>query len=348
MLPFRYRDSGQLPIKRRVFSLPTLISLALAVLFLIFLVTRFHVDPEAIWDQVKSSNPWFLAAALLIHYTTFLFRGARWRLLLRNSQIDGSPVPGVLYCSQLVLLGWFANSVAWFRLGDAYRAYLYRDEQGASFSRTIGTILAERMLDAVLVALLLLVSAPFLFRGGREVTWVVLGLAVVLAAVLVSVLLSLTLARERALRILPGWLAGGYQRLYEGALGGLRQVPPVTIWGLLGWLSEVARLYLVAQAFGLNLGLPLVVFIALANSLLTLVPTPGGFGAVESGVATLLVRLAGLSYNVATALVLVDRSITFISIIIVGAFLFLGRQAFRRSVLGNRRPAVLRGGDDPW
>lgn len=112
MLPFRYRDSGQLPIKRRVFSLPTLISLVLAVLFLIFLVTRFHVDPEAIWEQVKASNPWYLAAALLIHYTTFLFRGARWRLLLRNSQIDGSPVPGVLYCSQLVLLGWFANSVA--------------------------------------------------------------------------------------------------------------------------------------------------------------------------------------------------------------------------------------------
>ena len=343
-------EEGSAPqsILRRVFSPPAIISLALAALFLVFIITRFDVDLGAMWDRVKNANPWYLGLAFVVHYTTFFFRGVRWRLLLQNAAAPGVSVPGVFYCSQLVLLGWFANSVAWFRLGDAYRAYLYRDEQGASFSRTIGTILAERMLDAVLVALLLLVSAPFLFRGGREVTWVVLGLAVVLAAVLVSVLLSLTLARERALRILPGWLAGGYQRLHEGALGGLRQIPPVAIWGLLGWLSEVARVYLVAQAFGLHLGLPLVVFIALANSLLTLVPTPGGFGAVESGVATLLVRLAGLSYNVATALVLVDRSITFISIIIVGAFLFLGRQAFRRSVLGNRRPAVLRGGDDPW
>lgn len=92
---------------------------------------------------------------------------------------------------------------------------------------------------------------------------------------------------------------------------------------------------------------PWLFFIALANSLLTLVPTPGGFGAVEPGVAALLVRLSSLTANAATALVLVDRSITFVSIIIVGALLFLGRQTFRRSFLVNRRPAVLEGRDEP-
>lgn len=347
MLSSRYQQPDQASIKRRVLSLPTLASLSLAVLFLIFLITRFEVHPDAIWDQVRSSSPWRLALALLVHYTTFLFRGARWRMLLRNSEIDDRPVPGVIYCSQLVLLGWFANSVAWFRLGDAYRAYLYREEQGGSFSRTIGTILAERILDAILVFLLLLVAAAFLFEGGQKITWLVLGLAVMLVAVLVLALLAMTLARERALRVLPSWLAGGYQRLHEGARGSFRQAPPATIWGLLGWLSEIARLYLVGEALGLNLGLPLVVFIALANSLLTLVPTPGGFGAVESGVATLLVRLSSLSTNTAAALVLIDRSITYVSIIIVGAVLFLARQTFRRSLRGRGQPVGLRGTDDP-
>ncbi len=332
MLPFRSQSNERpgepVPIKRRVFSLPNLVSLALAGAFLLFLVTRFDVDPSAAWALVRDSNPWYLALAVLVHYTTFLFRGARWRILLRNAQEDGSAVPGVLYCSQLVLLGWFANSVAWFRLGDAYRAYLYRDELGASFSRTVGTLLAERMLDAILVVLLLLGAVPFLLGGGEIVTWAVLGTAVVLVFTLTAVFLVLRLAKDRALRILPGWLAERYQRFREGAVGSFRQVPLVAILGLLGWLSEVGRLFLVVHALNLGLGIPLVIFITLANSLLTLVPTPGGIGAVESGVAGLLVRLSSLSVPAAAALVLVDRSISYVSVIPIGAALFVLRQAF--------------------
>ena len=332
MLPFRSRSNERpgepVPIKRRVFSLPNLVSLALAGAFLVFLVTRFDVDPSAAWALVRDSNPWYLALAVLVHYTTFLFRGARWRILLRSAQEDRSAVPGVLYCSQLVLLGWFANSVAWFRLGDAYRAYLYRDELGASFSRTVGTLLAERMVDAVIMVLLLLAAVPFLLGGGEIVTWAVLGTAVVLVFTLTAVFLVLRLAKDRALRILPGWLAERYQRLQEGAIGSFRQVPLVAILGLLGWLSEVGRLFLVVHALNLGLGIPLVIFITLANSLLSLVPTPGGIGAVEAGVAGLLVRLSSLSVPAAAALVLVDRSISYVSVIPVGAALFVLRQAF--------------------
>ena len=118
--------------------------MALSVAFLVFIVTRFDVELSGTWNQVTDSNAWILALAVVVHYTTFLFRGVRWRLLLQNTVAPDTAVPGVVYCSQLVLLGWFANSVSWLRLGDAYRAYLYRDEKNGSFSRTIGTILAER------------------------------------------------------------------------------------------------------------------------------------------------------------------------------------------------------------
>jgi uncharacterized membrane protein YbhN (UPF0104 family) len=123
-------QNGPPSIRRRVASLPTLVSLALAAAFLAFLLTRFDVDLAASWQQVKSSNPWYLVLACVVHYTTFAFRGARWRLLLHNAQGRPQAPPGVLYCSQLVLLGWFVNSVVWFRLGDAYRAYLYRYDGG--------------------------------------------------------------------------------------------------------------------------------------------------------------------------------------------------------------------------
>ena len=317
-------------VLRRVLSLPAIISLVMAALFLVFMVTRFDVDLSATWDRVKNANPWYLALAFIVHYTTFVFRGARWRLLLQNTAAPGAPIPGVLYCSQLVLLGWFANSVGWLRLGDAYRAYLYRDEQGGSFSRTIGTIVAERALDTVLVAVLLVVAAPFLLDRGNSVTWVVLGLAVSLVVGLASALAVMTWARGPLLRRLPTWLGVRYERFHQGTMGSFQRLPMATVWGMLGWAAEIGRMYLVVQALGFDISFALVLFLTLANSLLTLVPTPGGIGAVESGVAGLAVRLSSLTASAATALVLIDRAITYISVIVLGAALFLVRQAVRR------------------
>jgi uncharacterized membrane protein YbhN (UPF0104 family) len=99
MLRFLSQQGDSVSLVRRVFSLPTLVSLALAVAFLLFLVVRFDVDLSAIWEQVKTSKPWYLALAVVVHYTTFIFRGARWRLLLKNAQGQDQPAPGVLYCS---------------------------------------------------------------------------------------------------------------------------------------------------------------------------------------------------------------------------------------------------------
>jgi len=322
---------------RRAFSVPTLVSLALAGAFLAFLVTRFHVDLPATWSYVAASNPWFLASALLVYYTTFPFRGARWRLLMRNVLGRGTAVPGVGYYGQLLLLGWFANSVSWFRLGDAYRAYLYSSEQGVSFTRTIGTIMAERFLDTILVALLLLVATLLLISRGQGASWPVLGTALGLLALVAAVLLAMGRARGWLLRRLPRRLAGYYQHFHEGSLGSLRQIPAATLWGGLGWLAEVGRLYLVVHALGLELGLPLVIFLALANSLLTLVPTPGGLGAVESGMVVLVVQLSPLTTTNAAALVVVDRAISYLSIVAFGALLFLARQGVRRRGLGPDR-----------
>jgi uncharacterized protein (TIRG00374 family) len=331
-----HQPGAPVSILHRVFSLPTLVSLALAVAFLVFLVLRFDVDLNAAWQQIKGANPWILALAVALHYSTFAFRGARWRLLLQNAQGKDQPVPGVFYCSELTLLGWFANSVVWFRLGDAYRAYLYHTEQNSSFSRTIGTILSERLLDTALVVFLLVLAVPFLLRQGPAASWTMLAIALALLVLLALSLLAVARARQRLVRWLPGWVAERYQRFYEGALRSFRrQMPQVTLWGLMGWLAEVGRLYLVTLAVGLNLEFPLIVFITLANSLLTLVPTPGGVGAVESGVAGLLVRLSSLATSSAAALVLVDRSISYVSIVLTGALVFLARQAFRRATVAK-------------
>ena len=329
-------------IKRRLISLPSLVSAVLVGAFLVFLVTQFDIDLGNTWEQVKGANAWLLVAAFGVHYTTFILRGARWRLLLGNTQGPEKPLPGTLYCGQLVLLGWFVNAVTWFRMGDAYRAYLYHEEQKASFASTVGTVLAERTLEAVLIAVLLLVSVPFLVGPGGGAAWAVLALAVTGVALMAAVVSLMTWARTWAQRKLPGWLAEGYRQLHHGTLASFGRLAPVTGLGLLAWMAEIGRLYLVVQALGLDVGIPLVIVLTMANSMLSLVPTPGGFGAVEPGVAGLAVRLSKLTADAALALVVVDRAITYLSVIVLGAAVFLGRQAVRRLALAAQTAGVQR------
>ena len=343
---------GPLSIRRRVLSLPTLVSVALAAAFLIFLATRFDLDLRATWSHIRDGNPWLVVAAFLVHYSTIYFRGARWQRLLRNvhGQHDGQdpasgppedfapPVPSIVYCSQLVLLGWFVNSVGWFRMGDVYRAYLFRMEQSASFSRTMGTLLAERILDAVLVAALLLAATPLLVSGD-DVSRVVAAIGVALVGILGLALLALVWARSLADRFLPDWLRVRFQRFRDGTLGSFQMVPLLTLLGLLGWLAEVFRLYLVGMALGVDLSLPMVTFVALSSSLLTLAPTPGGLGVVESGVVGLVMRLSSLSFDAAAAVVVVDRAISYLSIILLGAVLFLLRQVIHSGRAASPAPS---------
>ncbi len=78
----------------------------------------------------------------------------------------------------------------------------------------------------------------------------------------------------------------------------------------------------------------MVLLVDLGHALLSTVPTPGGIGAVEPGVTGLLVL--SVERNVAASITLVDRSITYLSVLAFGATAFALRQLSLRSP--NARP----------
>ena len=315
-------------LQRRFLSIPSLISFAVAGLLILFLMTRFHVDLGGIWNTIRQGNLLLYFLAFPVHYLTFLFRGARWRILLRNTTEPGKPVPSGLHCGQLILLGWFANSIAWLRLGDAYRAYAYTQDTGASFPRTVGTVVAERVVDVTLAFSLFLVAALVISLRGGTIPFIAILLGLGLMGVAALVLLTMGVARRRVVHFLPGRLADAYHRFHQGTMGSFRQLPLVTLLGLLGWLAEVGRLYLVVQALDLDVAVAMVVLVAISNAFLTLFPfTPGGLVVVEGGVIGLLVLT--LAREEAGAVVALDRSISYLSIIIIGGVIFAVRQTLR-------------------
>ena len=329
-------------LRRRVLSLPTLLSFGIAAAFILFLATGMDLDWGETWDNIRSMDPWLYALAAVLYYISFIFRGARWRILAINAAArrngEDVRVPSTLGMSQLILIGWFVNSIAWLRLGDAYRAHAFAEDSNSSFSWSLGTVLAERILDMVVVAVIMAISVAAValtigFSGSKYILIIPL-IMVVGAIALVGLMVKFG---SRLAGLLPRRIEAAYHRFHEGTIGSFDQLPAVMALGTIGWLLEMGRLYFVLQALGIEIGLPLTAVVALGHAILSTVPTPGGVGAVEPGVTGLL--LLKLSRPDAAAAAILDRSITYVSVIAVGGLVFLLRQVMQMR-RAKRRPQV--------
>lgn len=313
-------------------SIPSIVFFALAVAFVVYLATAFDLDASAIWATLRDGDPVLILLATAVYYLTFLVRGVRWRLILTSVKVDDREPPSLMQCTQYVLLGRFADSVAWLRLGNFYRAYLATDSAQGSFPRTLGTLVAEHFLDIVVVftaagfvGLILIaqdVSAP---------VTVAIAVAFAAAAAGGAALLLMRGFGPALARHLPHRAADAYSHFHRGTLRGLdrRRAPALMALSYLGLALSAARWYLVARALDIPLDAPMVVFISIVNALLSAVPiTPGGLGIVEPGVAGALTL--AVSAEDAVSVALMERLISYVSIVIVGGLLLFAREVARR------------------
>ena len=328
-------EDSSVPIKKRIFSLPTLLSFVIVVCLFYFLTSRFDLDWAETGSNIKRLNPLTYFGAFLIYYSSFLFRGLRWRYLglnawedcdeLAQDSLSNRSLPSFMTCSLLILCGWFVNSIAWLRMGDAYRAYAFGSESGKGFSWSLGTILAERVLDMVTVVTALIISVFLLSRTMESTMSVILLFsAIVMTVVLIGVVVGLFHTSSRMTDILPNRLRGAMLSFKAGVVGSFDRLPLLAVLGSLGWLMEVLRLWLVVGSLGISMGFILLVVVAVGSSVLSTIPTPGGVGAVEPGMTALL--LLGVSGPEAAAVTLCDRTITYLSVLVIGGFVFFIRQ----------------------
>jgi glycosyltransferase 2 family protein len=92
-------------------------------------------------------------------------------------------------------------------------------------------------------------------------------------------------------------------------------------------MAEGARLGLVVFSLhlvGVHLGPSQFLLIALVAALLTTVPfLPGGLGLVEAGMIGVLITVGGVTNSAAASITLLDRSISYGSLVIVGFVIFV-------------------------
>lgn len=331
-------NPARLSLGKQLRSWRTIVPLVLVIVVFV-LVAQHLSSPElnlkSIISALSHANLWLFLGGFLVYYGSFPLRVLRWKLLLENvgySKEQGVPLPKFIHLTKILYLSWFANVIVPAKLGDVYRAYLLRQEADVSMPRSYGTVLAERILDLV-VLLLLFISAILISLHGTLPSQVELALVVVLALVvgLIVGLVALRLYRNQIGRLVPARFRPHYVNFQEGTLGSFKRLHLLAPLTFAVWSFEALRFMLVALAVGLLSGDPLhifaaALFIALGESLLTTVPlTSGGLGFVEAGMLGMIQLFTphtAAAQNAAIAAVLMDRMISLVSVLVFGGILF--------------------------
>lgn len=198
-------DAGQLgdvqvqiapvSLRKRILKPRTVISFVVAFAILYFVIKSLHINVSETVNNIRAANPWLLVLGFCIYYLSFPMRALRWRTLLWNVGFRSDSrvhLPGILGLSEIIFLSWFANCLVPAKLGDIYRAYLLRKSANASLSKATGTVLAERVLDMIILFLMLVGAGWLAFRGhiqGAVANIFLIGLALI--AILILLLLAL-------------------------------------------------------------------------------------------------------------------------------------------------------------
>jgi uncharacterized membrane protein YbhN (UPF0104 family) len=320
------QEVQEVSLARRFLRLETLGSLALVFALLGIFWFRSGADLSQVTSTIRHANFLLLGCAALVYYSSFLLRAERWKLLLGNA--------GMLlrFWSALraIVISWFANCIVPAKIGDIYRGYLARRDYSLPGFRAMGTIVTERVMDLlVLVGMLFAASAllaPRLINSPhRALILAALAGAGALGVLLVALLVGLRFTGGRVSRLLPARVGP----LLSGLRGGLTESVgklPLLLGLTAGvWLLESARLYLVLAALGVVQSPLVVVLLALGAAFITIIPlTPAGAGFVEIFISTVLTSFGThIHTSQAVSVTLLDRSISYYSLIIVGLITFI-------------------------
>jgi uncharacterized membrane protein YbhN (UPF0104 family) len=246
--------------------------------------------------------------------------------------------------AEIIYLSWFLNSVVPAKLGDVYRGWLLRRESGASWSHGMGTIVAERVLDLLLLVSLMVLTGILSYgdvlatslRGNplacldaglhpESLSCTLVQLFALGTAVACALVLGLAVFARFGVhveRFLPGRLGHIYQRFGAALVLSFARFPRLLSLSAVAWLCEGLSFWLVGLSLGLGLPLPMVVFLSLLQAFATAIPlTAGGVGFVEI-ILTGALALRGFGGAEAAALVLLYRTISYLSIVAGGALVY--------------------------
>ena len=291
-------------------------SVAVSVIFL----------AAAVWWVSKQKMPTIpsgthaylsLAGALALYALATICRGERWHRLLRHTSIHPKRIDS--WC--ITTVGYAGNNILPARAGEALRVVLVSGRVEASKREVLGTIIAERVLDAAVLAIAFAFGAYGALVSGSPIA--LLGIVVVGIAVI-----ALFPSRFHPNPSHPRlkWIVDSVGRLLAPTRNLIsREGFLLFSLTLFIWAIEATTYFLVAHAVDLGVSFGGAVFIMVVANFVSLIPAGPGYVGTFDAAVLFAARKLGRSHPAAISFLLLLRFVLFIPITITGLLLLVGR-----------------------
>lgn len=296
---------------------------------LLLLVVWLIPIAGVVWWATKQRAPTFpsssdgimaLVGALALYAVATLMRSERWAQILWRAGVKDATRADAY---ALVPIGYMGNNVLPARGGELLRTFLLGSRAQATKRAILGTILAERVLDAVALGVILVVlAADLLRRLPKPSETLLLAGAALLVVLALAAVVALVRFRERLVFVLRALapMAAPSRQLLSGYGAVLLLV------SLLIWCVEASVYMAVGHAIGVGLSLRDGLAVVAFTNAAALVPAaPGYIGTYDAAVIFAVDAVSSAAKASVLSYLLLLRFVLFIPITIAGFGLLVAR-----------------------
>jgi uncharacterized protein (TIRG00374 family) len=282
--------------------------LGATISFLILLLVFSRVNLKEVAENVRRLGwgHWLIGSA--VYLTSFFPRGLRWKLMLPESRRLSTG-----WITKSVVIGYAANNLLPFRLGEVVRSYIVGDRFKLSKLTCLASIGAEKVLDGCCLLGMLAASLPFIhIHSGSTATFNrMFLLAACLFGVAITGCFTLAFWDRKILLLVERWCPKSAARIIRAGINALmifkqgKTLLGAVCLTILVWLLESVCFVYFLKKLGVEGALPKGVFCLVVVNLSILVPSaPGYVGVFQAGTVAAFMAMGedtstGLAFGVA-------------------------------------------------
>ena len=237
-------------------NLYNLLSIVLSILFIYGLVLIIN-DFDEIFSNISKLNIRVIFTASVVYFVSVYFRYLRWKLIYK--ELIGNYKFNML---KETIVGYMANNIFPFRLGELYRVKRISDKESKGFIKILSTVFTERFTDVLALLFFIILSIPFIRKfntkiqfENNEINIFDIGISFLsyLVIFIILIIISFILYRlklpyiNKAILIITNFITS--LTIFFNHKRELNKYSYLTILSIIIWLIEAIVYYVIAIEF---------------------------------------------------------------------------------------------------
>jgi uncharacterized protein (TIRG00374 family) len=311
-----------------------ILAIAALTIFFLFLFLR-NANLSDVWRILKSTNVYWVIIGLLTNFSALLFRTARWRTI-----IDPDHPPAYYPTFFANAIGYMLSTILPIRAADVARPALLSRRTEVRFSRALGTVLTERVLDLFsILSLFVYFSLMHWNEFSRNRGFIIVKAGAIASAVLLVVLIGFMIgmyvssdmirrAHEALGRLIPKRFRESWMHFFDSFVDTLELANhrtafvKVLVFTAGVWFCLTAQFYFSVLALGRPLPFDSSFFVTGVTTVGLAIPTPGGVGGFHKACQLVLTTFYGMDIDTSVAVAVLFHIVGTLPILVTGLVLF--------------------------